>query len=1341
MTLQQQIESNRRAIESQRKQLEESRRKSAIRSQSELRGVAERSGRVDTRSALTKRAERKGEKDVLTKNIGEVNVYEDTFEKEVASKSPQYAKEKYIEPEYEKAKKILNEKIAEQKASIERKKAEITRLGEGGYSSSEIDIVGNIEDSISIDNARLNSYQSSLGGTKADVINNVNTGYAEQLANYEADSKASRIDAKRQATITTQELPAITQLGTTSQVKVSNVKPFNSYDVKTGTYTDISGNQMSMSKSSALLKGATIYDSSQKVTSNQLGGVVLKKSEYDTVGKSFERENIAFSVPELNIDRKGTQLGQLVNLPSGFKKREDLTRYERNVIAPITLASDTIVRKVRDFEYDSKIKGRITGSDFKGDNYWLQTTQDKRDLKYKAGEVSKAQKIVTPEESERLNKESERLNKLYGEITSLEGGLNLESEKDVAFYNKKVEDYQSQANMFSSDVDKYNKNLEIIEKGTITTGLFGLGQDTKLTDIKGLSSDKGFTLFNTQRDVALGIGESVSDAGKIFGSSIGSATDIGFSRVTQLSDFVNKRPVRTSEQVTADVKTFTGTQIPKVVNWLNPETKRDYSKLDKFRPDTKAIIQTADFVGKYSAKGIGFAARTLGGKSTGELVGGAVSVAPYAIPYIGEIALASEVDTGIIKPFEREGVKGIIKSPELATGLLAGGFLTLTTKGKVKSFLNTPTYVTEGNTLRLMTEKNRIISKITGKERPFTIVKYEEVIPKTKTTDSAFAIGEKFGREVEVAGKKYNIFENVVGTKTDVVKGFRAKEVVLNEGKTSYTYFLQSPYSKFGKGQRNEIITFLEKKGIPKESSQSILRRTQPNIVQSEFRGSVITKEGSESSMPIGIVRRKKIKEVVDDVPSRIGRDTFEPIIAGRKNIKKVDGKEIDIGFSSSIEVKDLNQVGDLLSDISSGKKKIRTSKDLIFSDKVGTADVKTLEYKKTQAIGIEKENLKLNIVKQPRLADTTILKRKSDKISISPTQDILESDVYRLRTLSKEKKNVEFSQGLVFVTKGSKVEEKAIEFLKKPSSEGRTIQETKLVTEQEVKSLAPIVKKLEVKTKEPSIKSVTQELETELPSMVGGKGLKNLPYSGGTILMEYETTTFGQLKPNMDLVNRKLEMKEVTKSDIKLDTITLTKTKSDVKQLNKFRMDTKVLNKQDVVSKLDTLSKQDIKQGSLSKSLLKSKLLNKQLSKSDLTSVSKQVNRLKIKEPKIEIKKRIKIPIDLDNKRKRTSDSGTFKAFGRRLGKDIKLGTGTKEQAEKKLESFLGKTLGASGYIESGGRKLKTEELSLLEKGFKTSKKDSFRIVESKERRLKKGTGEVPEIQMFKKKSKGLLL
>ena len=108
--------------------------------------------------------------------------------------------------------------------------------------------------------------------------------------------------------------------------------------------------------------------------------------------------------------------------------------------------------------------------------------------------------------------------------------------------------------------------------------------------------------------------------------------------------------------------------------------------------------------------------------------------------------------------------------------------------------------------------------------------------------------------------------------------------------------------------------------------------------------------------------------------------------------------------------------------------------------------------------------------------------------------------------------------------------------------------------------------------------------------------------------------------------------------------------------------------------------------------------------------------------------------------KKQQPSLISDFKVFVRRFGEDKPLGGAvqTKGEAKKVLFSKLRTTLAASGYITQSGKKVKVNELELLGTGFATSKKDIFRVIEIKSKRLKKGSFETEEIKMFKKSGKG---
>ena len=94
----------------------------------------------------------------------------------------------------------------------------------------------------------------------------------------------------------------------------------------------------------------------------------------------------------------------------------------------------------------------------------------------------------------------------------------------------------------------------------------------------------------------------------------------------------------------------------------------------------------------------------------------------------------------------------------------------------------------------------------------------------------------------------------------------------------------------------------------------------------------------------------------------------------------------------------------------------------------------------------------------------------------------------------------------------------------------------------------------------------------------------------------------------------------------------------------------------------------------------------------------------------------------------------GEFKIKVRKGGKDIKIGEATtKQEAKEMLLKRLKKTLRASGHVERAGKRI---DLGFLGEGFRRSKKEPKRVVEIRQKRIKRKevSGEAQEIQFFRK-------
>ena len=287
---------------------------------------------------------------------------------------------------------------------------------------------------------------------------------------------------------------------------------------------------------------------------------------------------------------------------------------------------------------------------------------------------------------------------------------------------------------------------------------------------------------------------------------------------------------------------------------------------------------------------------------------------------------------------------------------------------------------------------------------------------------------------------------------------------------------------------------------------------------------------------------------------------------------------------------------------------------------------------------------------------------------------------------------------------------------------------------------------KLELKTetlptiKRPSmvknvqVPKMTYMAQDGLPSMVGGSGMTTtIPYSG---MGAYEKTagasilSFGARSKSSD-IGANFQLAKTSQSQMATQQQeSLLKSETQTKQLTSQIVKTQ--QKQEVAQQQKIVQVQASLQ----------RLTQKQVSALALKFKQIQSTQTRSTSPKIR-KPTIKIPFTMSSTsgvsiQKAIKQLGGFEAFGKRFGKDVSLGSGSKEETKKKLTSFLKGTLGASGFItKSTGEKLKAEETGLLPKGFRKSKVSPYLIVERKSQRLKKGGQEVRDISLFRKGKK----
>ena len=243
------------------------------------------------------------------------------------------------------------------------------------------------------------------------------------------------------------------------------------------------------------------------------------------------------------------------------------------------------------------------------------------------------------------------------------------------------------------------------------------------------------------------------------------------------------------------------------------------------------------------------------------------------------------------------------------------------------------------------------------------------------------------------------------------------------------------------------------------------------------------------------------------------------------------------------------------------------------------------------------------------------------------------------------------------------------------------------------------------------------------LPLMVGGTGVTTSLYTGEGLYERTESTGVMKLPSFNEEI--KIENIKVTQ-DIKPVESEITKSKS------KGKSRTLEITKPIELTKIDEIIKPIFKEkqlpiqkekfGQLQVQRLAQALKQVQQSKNVLFTPNIKIS-LPTKQPKLAITKKQK--------------SGTeFEAVGFRFGKPVSLGKfEEKRVASKELKEFLSSTLGASGYLKFGEKKLKAEETGLLEEfGFRKSKTgNKFLVVEEKPLRLRRGNSTGKQIQAFR--------
>jgi len=253
---------------------------------------------------------------------------------------------------------------------------------------------------------------------------------------------------------------------------------------------------------------------------------------------------------------------------------------------------------------------------------------------------------------------------------------------------------------------------------------------------------------------------------------------------------------------------------------------------------------------------------------------------------------------------------------------------------------------------------------------------------------------------------------------------------------------------------------------------------------------------------------------------------------------------------------------------------------------------------------------------------------------------------------------------------------------------------------------------------------NVLQSLDN-LPSMVGGSGLKNLPKPSmtGDVIYDNQVTRLpSNSNSNYNYNNKSIVIDVVAPKVIQKDFIGTGKTShSNTIQIEepKYIQPDKVIQ--------DIVPNQKDRQNFIQKPTQ----VNKQ--KQNGNTIYQIYNPESPNPPKK--KTIIQLPVLNDSNRKSSSfmneDLGSYKVYGRRKGKFNELGSSKSElEAEKIAKEFSLGTLGASTMIEQNGKSIEFN----LGSGFRKSKSNKFINVQERGNRLS-SWGERSEIKRSKRR------
>jgi len=943
---------------------------------------------------------------------------------------------------------------------------------------------------------------------------------------------------------------------------------------------------------------------------------------------------------------------------------------------------------------------------------------------------------------------------------------------------EETEDAKKKAEQLYKDISKQEVELKKLEYGNVD-GDYWIGSDEDYEKYKELheetekniedyekykdiySKEISFGLLGGGRKIPIGelSGNPFGDIATMISSSIKGDTNLSFGKAGEyFADKAKKQGIDTKIELTKP--SYFG---KKIGNFLEAKPKEQLSllknmfitnepqvviDLDKniYRLATEEDSKKQTYIPSSSKDRIIINPKTIkkGFDVAGNIAG---NILTYGIPLAGGLIYAGER----VKEYERSGsiFNEFQKAPvqtSLDIGLVTFGL------GSIgKSYLSKPIARETQEGLRLTTRGQEMFGRRVFKfkwnkqtreleygfinkpsKESLTLVE-KKISTNQPNIDVVGKLGEDIYYSFEKIGKSEAITKNIVKypktITSKIAEEGRYVKVIGGDGKTIY---LGNPYTKLGKIQRAKVIKRATEMGFNKKYIESQIKLRTPKYEKYTSEGLI------NIDKRIANLQFKQVKEqpkiIVDKELNLLSRGakTRERISSGQRVlIGQKDGVGVVLQLIKEEEFVLLPKgkkkfvKGDISQSLSFGEaKKFGREGKAYYPSKTDFGNVlEKLPSSELRNVNFEKYLLQYSLGKKTRI-NKNILSVDTGTLLFKRDINVVKSKSFKGGFEGGGKKSSkEFLQQ----------ENLYQDILKQPIKENK-IKST-------IEKLQDTGEKVLPKLKE----------ETSLPRFMEGAGAISI-YEGTGQYEQYQESAISlpavtqniyqtQTKQEMQPISFETQAKvNILQPQIKIEQKQFT----NIKEANALKDMIKNMSKISLVKKTALVEKAVIKQDvglgvgirSELRSLLKTSQQIKQVQKK---TQSKSQKLKKLTKPKTKTLKTPKIIIpslEGSKSKERKKETGLFKAIAKVFGKEKVIGVGTKQQAEKSLKEFLKKELSASGYLETGGKKVKAKELSLIGEEFRKSKVSPFLVVEKKEKRLRKG-GTGKKVQVFRKSSK----